>query len=122
MPAGWKALADFQGTDVPAVSAKRFKDHAEVFIANPGLIPQQFVRNLCEEAGFSPLLETDDISGYGAGIFYILSTKDGDKHFRLPKGVSPDKVLYGPACRPKGNGYFVSLPRGKVFVLSVKGS
>lgn len=120
VPDGWKALASFQGTDVPAVSMKRFGDHTEVHIANPGLIPQRFVRNLCEEAGFRALIETDDISGYGAGLFYILSVRDGVKRFRLPSGVTPGKVLYGPSYRAAETGYEVDLKRGRMFVLSVR--
>lgn len=119
-PSRWTVLARFKDTDVPAVSVKRFDDYTEVFIANPGLIPQQFIRNLCRESGFQPLLESDDISGYGSGLFYILSVRDGVKRFRLPKGVTPGRVLYGPAPAAADSGFAVELPRGKMFVLEVK--
>jgi hypothetical protein len=45
---------------------------------------------------------------------------DGDKRFRLPKGVVPDKVLEGPAFKKEGKGYVVRLRRGAIFVLAVK--
>lgn len=120
VPEGAEPLAYFTGTKVPAVTVRRFDNYTEVFIADPGLIPQQFIRNLCHEAGFKPLIESDDISGSGAGIFYVLSVKTGVKRFRLPKDVKPVRVLYGPDIRPDGDGYAVELKRGKMFVLEVK--
>ena len=120
VPQGAEPLAYFKGTKVPAVTVKRFDDYTEVFIADPGLLPQPFIRNLCREAGFEPLIESDDISGYGSGLFYVLSVKSGVKKFRLPKGVKPVRVLYGPDVRPEADGYAVELNRGKMFVLEVE--
>ena len=120
VPRGWKSLARFSQTDIPAVSVRRSGGCTEVHIANPGQIPETFIRNLVREAGFSPLVETGDITGYGSGLFYILSQSEGVKRFRLPAGRTAGETLYGPACMEEGDGYAVSLKRNQVFVLEVK--
>ena len=38
---------------------------------------------------------------------------------RLPKGVRPGPVLEGPAFKPDGDGFAVTLKRGDIFVLAV---
>lgn len=119
-PKGWKTLACYSRTDVPAVSVRRAGGCTEVHVANPGQIPETFIRNLAREAGFEPLLETGDISGYGSGLFYILSQREGVKRFRLPAGRTAGETLCGPACREDGDGYAVSLKRGEIFVLEVR--
>ena len=58
---GWKPLMFFEGTDVPGVSVRRGADCTEVHIALPGAITAQFCRNLAKEAGFDPLVESDEL-------------------------------------------------------------
>lgn len=118
-PKGWKTLACYDKTSVPAVSVRRTDALTEVYIANPGQVPTAFIRNLAHEAGFEPLLETDDISGYGSGLFYVLAQRTGEKAFRLPKGRMAGEVLEGPAVRRTDTGYSVSLRRNEIFVLVV---
>ncbi len=118
--AGWKTLATFKGTDIPALAVRRNKTWTEVFTSMPGGITPALCRNLVREAGFRPLVDTDELSGYGSGIFYMVAQSNGRKRFRLPKGVSPDKVVEGPAFRKDGDGYSVALKRGDIFILSVK--
>ena len=119
-PKGWKTLACFDKTSVPAVSVRRAQGLTEVYIANPGQVSSAFIRNLAREAGFAPLLETDDISGYGSGLFYILAQRDGEKAFRLPEGRRVGEVLYGPDVKRTDEIYSVSLKRNEMFVLEVK--
>jgi hypothetical protein len=118
--AGWKTLANFAGTNIPALAVRREAGFTEVYTSFPGGITSQLCRNFVREAGLEPLLETDELSGYGSGIFYMVAQTDGDKRFRLPKGVVPDKVLEGPAFKKEGKGYVVRLRRGAIFVLAVK--
>jgi hypothetical protein len=67
-----------------------------------------------------PLVESNELSGYGSGLFYIVAQSDGRKHFRLPAGVRPDRILEGPGYRTEGDGFSVKLKRGDIFILSVK--
>ena len=119
--AGWKILARFRECENDAaLSVRRGKDCTEVYSAIPGGYTAQFCRNLVRESGAYPLLETDELSGYGAGLFYIVAQTDGRKTFRLPKGVKPEKTLAGPEFKNHGWYYTVNLKRGEIFVLSVK--
>lgn len=117
---GWKTLACLKGTDQPALVVRRGADCTEVLSTVPAGFTPQLCRNLLREAGLRPLLETNDLSGYGSGIFYILAQFDGTRRFRLPKGVVPDKVLAGPPFRTDGEGYVVELKRAEMFVLAVR--
>jgi len=119
-PDGWKTLASPVGTDLPGVSVRRERGLTEVHLANPGQLPDAFLRNLAREAGFEPLLETGDISGYGSGLFYILSERAGEKRFRLPRGAVAGETLYGPAYGKSGDGYVVTLGRDEMFVMEVR--
>jgi hypothetical protein len=119
--AGWLPLAHFKNTQIPALAVRRNEDYTEVYTAMPGGITPQLCRNLLREAKLAPLLETNEISGYGSGLFYILAQSNGKKRFRLPVGRSPEAVLAGPAFREDGAGYFVvNLKRGDIFILKVK--
>lgn len=115
----WKNLLFFDGTDTPGVSVRRNKDFTEVYIALPGASTPQFCRNLAREAGFRPLVESDELSGCGSGIFYMVAQKSGMKRFRLPNGCRPGKVLAGNAFGrlPEGE-YSVEMKTGDIFVLS----
>lgn len=119
--AGWKTLATFKGTDIPALGVRRRKDYTEVYTSFPGGVTPALCRNLVREAKERPLVESNEISGYGSGLFYLVAQSDGKKRFRLPKGVRPAKVLEGPAHRPDGDDYYaINLKRGDIFVLKVK--
>ena len=118
--AGWKMLAPFKGTDIPALAIRRRRDFTEVYTAFPGGITPELCRNFVREAGMKPLVESNELSGYGSGLFYIVAQSDGRKRFRLPSGVRPDKVLEGPAFRADGDGFLVKMKRGDIFILSVK--
>ena len=118
---GWKPLLFFDGTDMPGVSVRRSADCTEVYIALPGAITAQFCRNLAREAGFEPLVESDELSGCGSGIFYMVAQSSGVKHFRLPVGRRPGEVLAGPAFAFAGGGvYSVKMNIGEIFVLAYR--
>lgn len=118
---GWKPLAFVAGTNVTGVAVRRGTDCTEVYVSIPNSMPMAFVRNLAREAGFAPTIESDDISGCGSGLFYILAQTDGVKRFRLPDGGRPGKVLEGPGFSDAGGGVFeVALKRAQIFVLEVK--
>ena len=116
--AGWKTLATFRGTDVPALSVRRSRDCTEVYVSMPGGVTPQLLRNMLQEAGIDPLLETDELSGYGSGIFYMVAQSDGRKRFRLPDGRTPGEVLAGPAWCREGGAFAVDMKRGEIFVVS----
>ena len=119
--AGWKTLATFKGTDIAALGVRRSKDYTEVYTSFPGGVTPAFCRNLVREAKERPLVESNEISGYGSGLFYLVAQSDGKKRFRLPRGVRPEKVLEGPPCRSDGDDYYaIDLRRGDIFVLTVK--
>jgi hypothetical protein len=118
---GWKPLLFFNGTNTPGVGVRRNKDFTEVYISLPGALMPQFCRNLAQEAGFEPLVESDELSGCGSGIFSMVAQTSGEKRFRLPKGCKPDKVLAGGAFNKLPDGRFsVKMKCGDIFVLSYK--
>ena len=117
---GWKTLANFAATDIPALAVRRTEGLVEVYASVPGGITPQLCRNLAREAGFRPVVESNDISGFGSGILYVLAQTSGEKVFRLPKGTSPGKVVEGPAYRACGDGFVVELKRGDLFILEVR--
>lgn len=117
----WKHLLFFEDSKMPGVSVRRSSNCTEVYIALPGAITAQFCRNLAREAGFEPLVESDELCGCGSGIFYMVAQTSGEKLFRLPKGYNPDKVLAGGAFNKLPDGRFsVKMKCGDIFVLSYK--
>ena len=118
---GWKPLLYFDGTKTAGVSVRRGAGCTEVYIALPGAVTAQFCRNLAREAGFEPLVESDELSGCGSGIFYMVAQTSGEKRFRLPKGRKPDEVLAGPKFKVAGSGvYSVKMKIGEIFVLAYR--
>jgi hypothetical protein len=118
---GWSPLMYFEDTDIPGVSVRRGKDFTEVYIALPGAITARFCRNLAKEAGFAPLVESDELSGCGSGIFYMVAQSAGRKKFRLPAGRVPGEVLHGDAfVRLPDGTYSVTMETGEIFVLSYR--
>ena len=79
---GWKELARFEGTDVGGVFVRRTEGFTELYVAHPAAITPALCRNLAREAGFAPIVDTDDISGCGSGIFWLLAQTDGTRRFR----------------------------------------
>ena len=117
----WKPLLFFDGTKAPGVSVRRGAECTEVYIALPGAITAQFCRNLAREAGFEPLVESDELSGCGSGIFYMVAQSTGEKRFRLPRGCKPSEVLAGSAFKEEGEGVCsVKMQIGEIFVLAYR--
>ena len=118
---GWKPLLYFDGTKTAGVSVRRGAGCTEVHIALPGAITPQFCRNLAREAGFEPLVESDELNGCGSGIFYMVAQTSGVKRFRLPKGRKPGAVLSGPSFEVLGGGvYSVKMNIGEIFALAYR--
>ena len=118
---GWKPLLHFDGTKTAGVSVRRGADCTEVHVALPGAITAQFCRNLAREAGFKPLVESDELCGCGSGIFYMVAQNSGVKRFRLPKERKPGAVLSGPSFKAAGDGlYAVKMKVGEIFVMEYK--
>lgn len=116
---GWRTLATFQGTDLPALSVRRSGRGTEIYTSVPGGITPQLCRNMAREAGFSPVVDSDDISGFGSGILYVLAQKNGVKTIRLPRGTMPGKVFCGPAFVAKDDRLEVRLKRGELWIMTV---
>ena len=115
---GWKPLAYVKGTRTPGAAVRRGADCTEVYVSVPNSLPQAFCRNLAREAGFAPTIDTDDISGFGSGLFYILAQTDGVKRFRLPDAFRPGETLEGPLWRQAADGTFeVPMKRAQIFVV-----
>ena len=117
----WKELAKLDGTDTGGLFVRRGKHCTEVYIAHPASLTSQFCRNLAREAGFEPLVESDELSGCGSGIFYMVAQSSGVKRFRLPKGCKPIEVLSGPAFKAEEGGrYSATMQIGEIFVLTYR--
>ena len=117
---GWKTLAKFEDSGTGGVFARRSKDFTEVYMAQPAALTPAFCRNLARAAGFAPLLETDDLSGCGSGIFWVLAQSDGKRVFRAPPGYRPDKVLVGPPFAADGNAFAVELKTAELFAVRLE--
>ena len=118
---GWKELARFRETGTGAVFVRRRKDFTEVYLAHPASLSAQLCRNLVREAGFWPIFESDDISGFGSGLFYALSQKSGYRTYRLPRGYRPGKVFTGQVCKIESAEVFsLTLQRGDLLVMAVE--
>ena len=113
---GWEALAPFEDADVPALSVRRTGDCTEIYTSAPGGITPQLCRNMAREAGFAPIVESDDISGFGSGIFYLLAQSDGVKRIRIPEGMRLVKVFCGPEYEEKDGCFEVSMKRGDLSI------
>ena len=114
---GWKTLAKFEDSGTGGVFVRRSKNFTEVYMAQPAALTPAFCRNLAREAGFAPLLETDDLSGCGSGIFWVLAQSDGTRVFRAPPGYRPDKVLVGPPFAAEGDAFSVELKTAELFAV-----
>lgn len=120
MAKGWRPLATIKGTNQVALAVRRSPDCTEVLSVVQGGLTTQLCRNMLREARLQPLLESDDISGYGSGLFYILAQSDGVRRFRLPEGVRPVRTLEGPDFKVEGeNHYSVDLKTAQMFIVSV---
>ena len=117
---GWSALASFEGTDLPALSVRRADGRTEIYTSVPGGITPQLCRNMAREAGFQPVVDSDDISGFGSGILYILAQSDGVKTIRLPHGTRPDKVFCGQDFQVKDDCLEVHLKRGDLWIMTAR--
>ena len=118
---GWKELAQFRETGTGAVFVRRRKDFTEVYLAHPASLSAQLCRNLVREAGFWPISESDDISGFGSGLFYALSQKSGYRTYRLPRGYRPGKVFTGQVCKiESAEAFSLTLQRGDLLVMAVE--
>jgi len=118
---GWKEIARWEHAGVGGVFVRRASRCTEVYIAHPAALSAQFCRNLAREAGFEPLVESDELSGCGSGIFYMVAQTSGVKHFRLPSGCKPGEVLVGPAFGVLGGGvYSVKMNIGEIFALAYR--
>lgn len=104
--AGWKELARFEENGAGAAFVRRTRDCTELYLAHPATLTPALFRNLAREAGFLPLIETNDISGCGSGIFWFIALSDGPRRFRAPPGYRPGRVLAGPGYAPAGDGSF----------------
>ena len=89
-------------------------------MAQPAALTPTFCRNLARAAGFAPLLETDDLSGCGSGIFWVLAQSDGKRVFRAPPGYRPDKVLVGPPFAADGDAFAVELKTAELFAVRLE--
>ena len=117
----WKRLAHFEGTDVGAMYVRRARSFTEVYLAHPAALTPALLRNLGREAGFSPLIESDDLSGCGSHIFYFVALSDGRRTFRAPAGYRPGRVLAGPAYRRAGDGgYEVDVNAADIFAVELE--
>ena len=83
------------------MAVKRYQDHTEIFIGQPGSVSPQLIRNAGAEAKMHPLLESDDLFIYGGSLMTVCgSLGRGIRKIRIPDGIrevvplTPHKVLH----------------------------
>ena len=119
--AGWKEIARFEGTGTGGMFVRRGRGCTEVYLAHPAALTPALCRNLAKEAGFLPLLESDDLSGCGSHILYFVALSEGRKRFRAPAGYRPGRVLAGPRYSRSADGaYDVELKLADVFAVELE--
>ena len=89
---GWKPIANFAGTDRCAAAVRRTDGFAEIIVGAPGSVTPQFMRNVCRESGFEPVMENDDFYIEG-GVLMVIGAcvRDGKRTLRLPSGIAESK-------------------------------
>ena len=119
---GWKPIANFADTKNCAAAVRRTKDFTEVIVGAPGSVTPQFLRNVCREAGFEPVLESDDFYVEGGGLMVIGGcVRDGVRRIRLPKGVKSLKCLTGQTVRYPEKGFAeVDIDCGKAAIFAIQ--
>jgi hypothetical protein len=118
---GWKPLANFADTENCAAAVRRARGFTEIVVGAPGSVTPQFLRNVCREAGFEPVLESDDFYVEGGGLMVIGGcVRDGVRRIRLPRGVKSLKCLTGQRVRYPDEGFAeVDIDCGKAAIFSV---
>ena len=119
--ADWKEIARFEENGAGAAFVRRTGSCTELYLAHPAALTPALCSNLGREAGFRPLLESDDLSGCGSHIFYFVALSGGRKTFRAPTGYRPGRVLAGPAYSKAGAGeYEVSVKTADIFAVELE--
>ena len=67
------------GTDKAGWAVRRFKDWTSIYIALPGAITPELVRNIVREAGIEPIGPCNDVTTAGNGFITIHAISDGEK-------------------------------------------
>ena len=119
---GSTILAKYYGTDIPGMAVKRYQDHTEIFIGQPGSVSPQLIRNAGAEAKMHPLLESDDLFIYGGSLMTVCgSLGRGIRKIRIPDGIrevvplTPHKVLHND-----GKNFEVDISDADVAVFLLK--
>ena len=115
-------LAKYHGTDLTGMAVKRYRNHTEFFIGQPGALSPQLIRNMAAEAGMQPLLDSDDLLLYGGGLLTVCaSLGDGIRKIRIPDGIrdviplTSHKIL-----RNDGKTFEVDIPDAETAVFLLK--
>ena len=112
-----KILANYFGTDIPAMAVKRHKDFTEIYIGQPGSLTPQLVKNIAMSAGITPICDTYDIMGYGGNILYLVALSSGVKTINLPDGSGTVECLTGQNLIQAGGVASVYVNVGDTMVL-----
>lgn len=116
-----REFATFAPVDgISSASVRKGADAVEYRLDDPKKLDTALLRRFAREAGFKPIVDTDEITGFGSGLFYLLAQSDGVKRIRLPDGLMPGESLYGPAFRLDETGCSVELKRAEMFVMTYR--
>ncbi|MDO9542271.1 MAG: hypothetical protein Q7J98_08115 [Kiritimatiellia bacterium] len=102
-----EVLANYFETDIPALAVKRYKNHTEIYIGQPGALTPQLCKNIAKEAGIIPYLDgNDDVSQFGAGLLTVSAKDGGRKTVRLPNAGFSIKCLTGQSFKQLNDNTF----------------
>ncbi len=76
------AFGEICGTGKVGWAIKRFKEWTSVYIAVPGALTPELLRNIAAEAGIQPIGPCDDVTSAGNGFITIHALSDGMKEVR----------------------------------------
>ncbi|NMA21675.1 MAG: hypothetical protein GX927_13965 [Lentisphaerae bacterium] len=114
-----KILARYNGSGLPGMAVKRYKEHTEVYIGAPCGLTPQLCRNFGIEAGLTPYLESDDFCGCNAGLLYVSALTDGKKVITLPHSVTVERVITGQQVRINGQKAEVDMKIADLLILKL---
>ncbi len=112
-------LGNYFGTQIPAMAAKRYKDHTEIFIGQGGNLTPRLARNIAREAGAHCWIYSNDPAASAGNLLVVSAASTGEKVIYLPEHISRVKSLTKQDIQQDGAQVTCRLEYGDVLVLEL---
>lgn len=107
-----ETLAVYAGTKRVGMAMKKYADHTEVYLGQPGSLSPETVRTFARKVGIRPVHDRNDLAVMGGGLMEIgAMTGAGKRKIYFPAGVKNLKCLTGQEITSRGVDYIeIDLP------------